>query len=111
VRRWNHVPAGCGLPRSLFNHILEPEMKKLKLDLDEISVETFSTSELAEKRATLVAHETGELCTSDCTGIGVECYTANPEHDGCTGTNHCDTVPPACTWTGCTVDNVTCVNC
>lgn len=85
-------------------------MKKLKLDLDEITVETFSTSEFTEKRATLVAHETGEMCTADCTGIGVECYTADPKYYACTAGENC-TGASACTWTGCTIDNVTCVNC
>jgi hypothetical protein len=87
-------------------------MKKLKLDLDEISVETFSTTELAEKRGTLVAHEThiDEMCSANCTGLGVECYTADPQVYACTGGDNC-TGAAACTYTGCTVDNVTCARC
>ena len=87
-------------------------MKKLKLNLDEIAVETFSTTELAGKRGTLVGHETAvdDLCSANCTGMGAECYTADPQYEACTGGNPC-TDANGCTHTGCTVDNVTCVNC
>jgi hypothetical protein len=101
-------------------------MKKLKLDLDEISVETFSTTRAPEERGTAAGHQdtqtcnfdagcyhTGgidNMCSANCTGIGVECYTADPQYYACTGGDNC-TDANACTYTGCTVDNVTCVNC
>ena len=50
------------------------------------------------------------LCTGNCTGIGVECYTADPMFYDCTG-GACNSGGPPCTHTTCTVNNVTCVNC
>jgi hypothetical protein len=84
-------------------------MAKLKLRLDDVQVETFSIMADEKGGGTIQAHSGGVLldtcyatctcqeamCTADCTGLGVECYTANPAY------YHCSAEPctgaPACT--------------
>ncbi len=107
-------------------------MPKLRLDLDSIAVETFATTPRNEQHGTVMAfsayqtrcantcnlgtgcYDSGgydNLCTGNCTGIGVECYTADPQFYACTGGADC-TGANACTHTTCTIDNVTCAyNC
>lgn len=112
-------------------------MKKLRLDLDSITVDAFVTTPRDGRPGTMFGYstdigvscyqtrcaatcnlETGcygntdidDLCTGNCTGLGVECYTADPAHYACTGGDAC-TGQAACTHTTCTVDNVTCANC
>lgn len=52
-----------------------------------------------------------DLCSGDCTGVGVLCYTADPAYYDCTGNACNNTDGGGCTNTTCTVDNVTCSNC
>ena len=40
-------------------------------------------------------------CTAYCTGVGVECFTADPNYYACTGGNPC-TADPNCTYNTCT---------
>jgi hypothetical protein len=40
------------------------------------------------------------MCSADCTGLGVECYTNDPEFNDCTGGNPC-TNGVNCTDNGC----------
>lgn len=125
-------------------------MKKLRLDLDSIAVEAFTTTPQHPQRGTLFGNYTlyyescgqscgashcghscyqtrcaetcnldagcygtgvDNMCTGDCTGVGVFCYTADPAYFDCTGGGACDTQGGGCTNTTCTVDNVTCANC
>jgi len=105
-------------------------MSKLRLDLESIAVETFDTTPRKERNGTVMAFsafqtrcdmtcnfDTGcygthidQMCSANCTGLGVECYTADPDFYDCTGGDAC-TGGAACTYTGCTIDNVTCVGC
>lgn len=104
-------------------------MSKIRLDLDAIQVDTFATTDAADEKGTVIAHDsmfqtrcertcnldtvcyqTGDMCSADCTGLGVRCYTADPEFYDCTGGDAC-TGGSACTHLTCTVDNVTCMNC
>jgi hypothetical protein len=41
-----------------------------------------------------------QMCTADCTGIGVECYTNDPVYYACTGQDPC-TGARACTYNTC----------
>src|SRR5687768_15794960 len=101
-------------------------MRKIRLDLEAIDVETFATTSASTQKGTLFGHdsqfqtrcmqtcnldttcyESGDMCTAACTGLGVECYTADPAYYACTGAQPC-TGQAACTHTTCTVDNVTC---
>jgi len=106
-------------------------MSKLRLDLDTIAVETFATTPQREQ-GSVVAFATefqtrcamtcnldttcqgntdyDNMCTGDCTGLGVFCYTADPKFYDCTGGGAC-TGGAGCTNTTCTIDNVTCVGC
>lgn len=107
-------------------------MGKIRLDLDAIDVETFSITGGDEPRGTVVGFHShaftnceqtcngdtacmggthiDDLCSANCTGIGVECYTADPVFYDCTGGAGC-TDGGNCTYTTCTVNNVTCNYC
>ncbi len=84
-------------------------MKKLRLNTDDVQVETFTVLAEDARQGTIHGHSGGlggdtcygctnwdDLCSGPCTGIGVECYTADQAHAACTGGNPC-TGPAACT--------------
>lgn len=82
-------------------------MKKLRLDMDEIRVETFSSDlELAPGLGSIIARAPTSLadgCTAD-----LECYTADPRYTLCTGGNPC-TNDHRCTNIGtCAVETAYC---
>jgi hypothetical protein len=72
-------------------------MRKLRLDAEDVVVESFSVSERGDARGTVQGHVTNidDLCSADCTGIGVECYTADGNMHACSA-DPCSG-PPACT--------------
>jgi hypothetical protein len=84
-------------------------MRKLRLDVDDVVVESFSVSEKKDAQGTVHGHtgalggascygtctDIDDLCTADCTGIGVECYTADGMMHACSAAP-CSG-PPACT--------------
>lgn len=99
-------------------------MKKLRLDLDTLEVETFAAESVPGQDGTVHGHTAAQsdcyetcnalyntcapagscscnFCTADCTGIGVECYTNDPVYYACTGQDPC-TGANACTNTTCT---------
>ena len=62
-------------------------MKKLRLELDAIEVETFPTASEVSARGSIVGREETEIadfCTAD-----LDCYTADPRYRDCTGGNPC----------------------
>jgi hypothetical protein len=72
-------------------------MRKLNLELDDLSVETFETSSFTEERGTVRGYDTGEvLCgESDVVSCGGSCYVThcgNPScfQAGCTGGGETD---------------------
>jgi len=99
-------------------------MSKLRLDIDSLKVESFAAEHDQGKDGTVFGHTaqetncqetcgvlgdtcrqqgcTGDFCTANCTGIGVECYTNDPIYYACTGQDPCTGAGPACTNTTCT---------
>lgn len=95
-------------------------MKKLRLDLENIQVETFglqpatfdSVGTVQGRQETThpliatcieggcVTYNPDNMCTADCTGVGVECYTCDQQYYACTGENPC-TGAAACTFNEC----------
>ena len=89
-------------------------MRKLRLDLDNLQVESFAAESDSKKSGTVQGHTggvlgdtcapqgcTGDLCSVDCTGLGSECYTNDPVYYACTGEDPC-TGAAACTYNTCT---------
>ncbi|HEU0012637.1 MAG TPA: hypothetical protein VFQ45_03100 [Longimicrobium sp.] len=64
-------------------------MKKLRLDLDDLEVESFPTAAAPTARATVRGHEATPACTESCT---------NCTYDDtlCGLTWHCSNAPPLC---------------
>ncbi|MFL5382809.1 MAG: pinensin family lanthipeptide [Longimicrobiaceae bacterium] len=90
-------------------------MKKLRLDLDNLQVESFVAESDSEKSGTVHGHTGGVLgdtcaaegcsqdfCTGYCTGLGTGCYTNDPVYAACTGQDPCTGYGAACTNTTCT---------
>ena len=70
-------------------------MKKLRLNIEEISVDTFTTAGLSNPgRGSVIAHVPTSLADG-CTGE-LYCYTEDPRWKACTGGNPC-TVDHRCT--------------
>ncbi|HVG43307.1 MAG TPA: pinensin family lanthipeptide [Longimicrobium sp.] len=94
-------------------------MRKLRLDIDSLKVESFTAELSPKKSGTVHGRETngmqtcdllqtcnfadtcygcsGDFCTGYCTGLGTGCYTDNPRYFACTGENPC-TGAKACTF-------------
>jgi hypothetical protein len=70
-------------------------------------VESFSTEDNAGRgRGTVQAlnyTDIDSMCSGDCTGLGVYCYTQNPNYVDCTGGNPC-TEGGDCTYGVCSND-------
>ena len=77
-------------------------MSKLRLDVDQIQVESFAPVGRPGDRSGTVfgkddSYETNyasctcvdDMCSANCTGLGVECYTADPVYADCTGGHPC----------------------
>ena len=72
-------------------------MKKLRLDVNDVLVESFSVSREEAAQGTVQAHSGGvfletcygsctcldNMCSADCTGLGVECYTGDGGFHAC----------------------------
>jgi hypothetical protein len=60
-------------------------MKKMKLQLDELKVDSFSASAEEMRKGTVVGHASLVLCSGSCTAVGScnGCYTASQERPYC----------------------------
>ncbi|MFL5538190.1 MAG: pinensin family lanthipeptide [Longimicrobiaceae bacterium] len=98
-------------------------MKKLRLDLDSLKVDSFAAEADSGKSGTVHGHTAADtncqdtcgalgdtcavegcsqdFCTGYCTGIGAGCYTNDPIYYACTGQDPC-TGAQGCTRTTCT---------
>ena len=81
-------------------------MKKRKLDLDELDVETFETAESSRERGTVIGHATLRACTLDCTAnysCGGTCG-----YESCHASACCATWQESCGGYGSCYPNATC---
>jgi len=98
-------------------------MKKLRLELDALTVDSFATDGLTREVGTVRGHDvTVVRCSTDCDTDGATClggtcdgaYTCNGEHScplSCTdcGTYYCASGDPSCTQPSCVYTcNVSC---
>ena len=85
-------------------------MKKRKLDLNELDVETFATTESSRERGTVMGHATlGLQCTGACTAdysCGGTC-----RYDSCHGSTCCASWQDSCDGNGSCYPNATCADC
>ncbi|HEX8430896.1 MAG TPA: pinensin family lanthipeptide [Longimicrobium sp.] len=76
-------------------------MIKIKLSLDELRVESFTTSAVGRDRGTVVGHEKTDTTCGGVTGCGTECETyygngACSADDGCASAPHAYTPCAGC---------------
>jgi len=78
-------------------------MKKLKLNLDDLKVESFETTNSSKKtKGTIVGYVTETDLKPICGNTNIECPT-NYNTCDCTYPPYCNTFPPECDTADCTM--------
>jgi hypothetical protein len=66
-------------------------MKKLRLDVEDLAVESFATADGADERGTVRGHEATEGCA-----VTESCTNCTYDDTICGLTWHCSNAPPLC---------------